>query len=215
VWSGERQTLTAMTEDFSFHLDCAPEKRPVIEGANGVSQKSDGPGHASYYVSFPRLSTRGVIRANGREYQVSGQAWMDHEWFTSELQRNQVGWDWFSVQLDNKTELMIYDFRHKDGSSDPYSSATYIAQDGRPRHLTSKDFSLQPLERWHGYPVAWSIKVPSLKLELECRAKVRNQELKDTHGGTYWEGAVDYTGSQRGVGYLEMTGYGKALRLNY
>ncbi len=213
TWNGERQTLKAVTEEFSFHLDCAPEKPFVIEGENGVSRKSEGLGHASYYVSFPRLSARGTILVSGREYQVSGQAWMDHEWFTGELGAGQVGWDWFSVQLDNKTELMIYDFRRKDGAADPFSSATYIAADGSARHLTAKDFSLQPGERWHGYPVAWSIRVPSLHLELECRAKVRDQELRDTHGGTYWEGAVDYTGSQRGVGYLEMTGYDKAFRL--
>jgi predicted secreted hydrolase len=211
VWHGEKQSLTAMTDDFSFHFECSPAKPLVLQGDRGLSQKAEGRGHASYYVSFPLLAVTGKIQVANRDYEVSGQAWMDHEWFSHQLQTDQIGWDWFSVQLDNKTELMLFDLRRKDGTTDPYSSGTYVAPDGQARHLTRGDFTLKPVEWWHRYPIAWSIEVPQLQLHLICRAKLDNQELAGSHGATYWEGAVDYSGSQQGVGYLEMTGYDKPL----
>ncbi|MDQ6704891.1 MAG: lipocalin family protein, partial [Acidobacteriota bacterium] len=111
--------------------------------------------------------------------------------------------------------------RRKDGSVDPYSSGTYIDREGRARHLTVKDFTLEPLEYWRSsktkarYPVRWRIRVPSINLTLDCNAAIPNQELSTTHGGTtYWEGAVTYSGSSKGVGYLEMTGYDKPIHLD-
>src|SRR5579862_1734637 len=111
-WSGENQTLDAMTPDFRFHLQLVPEKSFVIHGKNGVSQKAEGAGHASHYVSFTRLAVTGTIDTS----KVTGSAWMDHEWFTEQLAADEVGWDWFSVQLENHTELMLFDLRRKDGS---------------------------------------------------------------------------------------------------
>lgn len=218
-WNGERQTLAATAPAFSFHLDCSPAKPFVIQGENGVSQKGAGLGQASHYVSFPLLSVNGSIRTGGRDIAVSGQAWMDHEWFTHQLQPEQTGWDWFSVQLDNQTEVMLYDFRRKDGTPDRNSSGTFIDAAGRARHLTAHDFSLKPLEWWTSprtharYPVRWTIEIPSMNLQLECRAKLPDQELDTSRGAKYWEGAVDYSGSSRGVGYLEMTGYDRPVKM--
>jgi predicted secreted hydrolase len=221
VWNGnwqvrwdkasDVQTLTAIAEGVSFSLRLTPAKHAVINGENGVSQKAAGAGRASYYVSFPRLMVEG--RLNGAE--VSGTAWMDHEWFTQQLDASQRGWDWFSVQLENGADLMLFDLRRTDGTIDPYSSGTYIAKDGRSTHLKRDDFTLQPLEYWTSpktgakYPVKWRISVPSVGIALECTAAVREQELvsEDEAGQTYWEGAVTYSGSSPGIGYLEMTGY--------
>jgi predicted secreted hydrolase len=215
--SSGRQTLSAVAEGLRFTLRLAPETPPVIHGENGVSQKSEGAGKASYYVSFPRLRVEGTL--NGAE--VGGTAWMDHEWFTQQLDANQQGWDWFSVQLDGGVSLMLFDLRRKDGGIDPFSSGTYIARDGRSTHLKRADFELRPLESWTSpktgarYPVRWRVSVPSLKIQLECVAAIPNQELvsEDDAGPTYWEGAVTYSGSATGVGYLEMTGYGKPVRM--
>jgi predicted secreted hydrolase len=210
-WTGENQTLDAVTEHFRFHLKLTPEKPFVIQGENGVSQKAEGPGRASHYVSFPRLGVSGTI--NSRE--VSGTAWMDHEWFTEQLAPEQVGWDWFSVQLDNHTELMLFELRRKDGSLsgqsiDHYSSGTFIDARGVPRHLRHDEFTLQPLSYWHKYPVAWRLRLPALNIDLTCHAVMPDQELRG--GPDYWEGAVDYSGTQKGVGYLEMTGYEGRVR---
>jgi predicted secreted hydrolase len=204
----ERQTLDAMAEDFRFHLELNPETPFVVHGENGVSQKGNGAGRASHYVSFPLERVSGEIEAGGISHRVTGRAWMDHEWFTEQLAPDQQGWDWFSIQLDNHTELMLFDLRRKDGSLDPHSSGTFIAADGTARHLTHDDFSLEPLVRWHKYPIEWRLRVPSLNIDLICRAVIPDQELRARLAGTsYWEGAVDYKGTHTGVGYLEMTGY--------
>ena len=211
------QRLTAIAEGVDFELRLTPVKPAVINGENGVSQKAAGVGRASYYVSFPRLAVEG--RLNGAE--VSGTAWMDHEWFTEPLDASQQGWDWFSVQLENGADIMLFDLRRTDGAIDPYSSGTFIAKDGRATHLKRGDFDLEPLEYWTSsktrarYPVRWRISVPAMGISLECTAAVKGQELvsEDTPGLTYWEGAVTYSGSARGVGYLEMTGYSAPVKL--
>jgi predicted secreted hydrolase len=208
VWNGESQTLDAVTEHFRFHLLLTPEKPFVIHGENGVSQKAAGKGRASHYVSFPLLKVSGTM--NGRA--VSGQSWMDHEWFTEQLAADQVGWDWFSVQLDNKTELMLFELRRQDGSIDPYSSGTFIDAAGKARHLRREEFSLQPSKYWQKYPVEWRVRVPSLNIDLTCRAVLQDQALRAKSGPSYWEGAVDYSGSHTGMGYLEMTGYEGRVR---
>ena len=207
TWSGEGQTLDAVASDFRFHLELAPLKPFVIQGENGVSQKAAGEGRASHYVSFPLLKVSGMLTLAGPPMPVTGQAWMDHEWFTEQLAHTQVGWDWFSIQLDNNTELMLFELRHADGSIDPYSSGTFIDAAGKPRHLRQSDFTLQPVAKWGKYPVEWHIRVPSLNIDLTCRPILREQELKSKSGPSYWEGAVDYSGTQKGSGYLEMTGY--------
>ena len=202
--TGETQTLDALTPDFRFHLQLTPEKPFVIHGEKGVSQKAAGAGRASHYVSFPRLAVSGTIDA----HPVTGTAWMDHEWFTEQLAPDQVGWDWFSIQLENHTELMLFDLRRKDGSTDPYSSGTFIDARGAAHHLKHEDFTLQPLSHWGKYPVAWSIRVPSLNIDLSEKPVLEDQALHSKQGGAnYWEGAVDYSGTHKGVGYLEMTGY--------
>lgn len=221
IWNGnwqvqwdkasDQQTLTAIADDIRLSLRLTPLKPVVIQGENGVSQTGEGAGHAAYYLSFPRLAAEGTI--NGAP--VSGTAWMDHEWFTTLLDESQQGWDWFSAQLDDGADLMLFELRHKDGSIDPFSSGTYIARDGRARHLRRSDFDLQPLEYWTSpktsarYPIQWRITIPSLTMTLECSAQVKDQELvsDEKETPTYWEGAVSYSGSQRGVGYLELTGY--------
>jgi len=217
-WSGETQILDAITPQFRFHLKLEPEKPFVIQGENGVSQKAEGKGRASHYVSFPRLRVSGSLESGetGRSvaHQVQGFAWMDHEWFTEQLGSDQVGWDWFSIQLEDHTELMLFELRRKDGTIDPYSSGTFIDAAGKAHHLRREDFALQPVAKWKNYPVEWHITVPSLQLSLDCKAVLQNQELRAKSGGpTYWEGAVDYSGTRKGVGYLEMTGYDGAVNL--
>lgn len=211
------QTLAALADDIRLSLRLTPATPPVIHGENGVSVKGGAPGEASHYVSFPRLEVEGDL--NGAA--VTGTAWMDHEWFSNQLAPDQRGWDWFSVQLDDGTELMLFQLRRMDGTIDPHSSGTYIARDGRARHLARADFDLQPVAWWTSpatrarYPVRWRITVPSLSITLECSAALDAQELAGEGDVTpsYWEGAVVYTGTQRGVGYLEMTGYSRPMRL--
>ncbi|HYA64845.1 MAG TPA: lipocalin-like domain-containing protein [Candidatus Sulfotelmatobacter sp.] len=227
AWKGTDQELEAMDEHFSFSLNLHPEKPPVIHGENGVSQKAEGPGHASHYISLTRLQTSGAVQLNGKSYTVFGAAWMDHEFFTHQLERDQIGWDWFSMQLNDNSELMLFRIRRKDGSVDPFSAGTYIDPGGHSVHLRTSDFALLPKsEVWKSpdtraaYPVQWHIVVSKLGLELEVTTALKAQELTGNFRmvPNYWEGAIDLKGQRgsaavAGVGYLEMTGYDRAVEL--
>ena len=220
-WAGEQQQLQAIAQNFAVRFVMSSRKPPVVHGKNGVSQKSAGAGLASHYISFTRLSTTGTVELGGKQYEVEGTAWMDHEFFTHQLDINQSGWDWVSLQLDDNTELMLYRFRHKDGSVDSFSAGTYVDTEGKPAYLGVSDFSMQPESETYTspdtyavYPIAWRIAVPSLGLDLQLTTPLKSQELVSGMGSelSYWEGAITVGGSKdskpaKGVGYLEMTGY--------
>ncbi len=220
------QKLQAVCDQFTLVLNLKPEKRAVIHGNNGVSQKGPAPGQASHYISFTRIAADGRLDRNGNSVAVTGIAWMDHEFFTEPAPSDVAGWDWFAIQLDNDEELMLYRLRDESGAETPYSSGTYVDAQGEAQFLGAAEFSLVPGETWRSassgsrYPIAWSISVPPLKLQLSERTALKDQELftKGSVSPGYWEGAVSYGGEMRGhrvkgVGYLEMTGYGKLLRL--
>jgi predicted secreted hydrolase len=225
TWSDGDQLLEAVDERFSLNLKLDSEKPPVIHGENGISQKSESPGHASHYFSLTRLKTTGTIQLGGKSYPVSGYSWMDHEFFTQQLDEGQAGWDWFSLQLDDNTELMLFRIRRKDSSAEAYFSGTYIDASGGSSQLSKDDFLLKPeTESWQSpvthamYPVRWKISVPKLQIELEATTLLKSQELSGPSQliPTYWEGAIELDGlrggaSRKGSGYLEMTGYDKAL----
>lgn len=220
------QRLRAISEDFSVDLELTPLKPPVIQGENGVSQKAEGVGRASHYVSFTRLSASGTIDLLGEEHEVEGLAWMDHEFSTESMGPEQAGWDWMSIQLDNGEELMLYRMRLKDGTADPASSGTFVDRQGKAIHLDWSEIEMTPGEPWLSprtggrYPQRWKVSLPRLQLELECRARFADQEVVSRRelSPTYWEGAVVYSGRRgnsdvSGLGYLEMTGYDKPIEL--
>jgi predicted secreted hydrolase len=225
AWQGQTQKLQAIDDRFELRLSMQSTKPPVIHGKNGVSQKAQGPGQASHYISLTRLITDGEIEMRGSRFPVSGVAWMDHEFFTHLLEPNQVGWDWMSIQLEDNTELMLFRIRRNDGSIDPYSSATFVDVSGAATQLERSDFVLEPAgASWASpatharYPIEWKISVPKLALELHASTSLAPQELKAVSKITpsYWEGAITLTGYKashavRGVGYLEMTGYDHPL----
>jgi predicted secreted hydrolase len=229
IWNGNwfaqftdgGQQLEAVAEHFGFSLSLRPEKAPVIHGVDGISRKAAGPGRASHYISFTRLAAAGTLRAAGSIFDVEGLAWMDHEFFTHQLETDQSGWDWFSLQFNDKTELMLFRLRRKDGTADPFSAGTYVDAAGRKRNLTSADFVLTPGRTWRSpetrgvYPVEWSVRVPSLGIDINVRTPLPRQELPVRSGNTtaYWEGAIDVSGTRTGVGYLEMTGYAGAVQM--
>jgi predicted secreted hydrolase len=218
-WDGssDAQALSAIAGGVRLELRLSPLKPPVIHGRDGVSRKGPGEGQASHYVSFTRLAAEGTLDGAA----VSGTAWMDHEWFSHQLAPSQRGWDWFSAQLEDGTDLMLFQLRASDGSPDPFSAGTRVERDGRATHLERRDFELQPLAAWTSprtgarYPVRWRITVPGYGLALECAAAVDNQELaSEGTGPTYWEGAVRYSGTASGAGYLELTGYDRPVKLD-
>jgi len=201
-------------------------KPPVLHGKNGLSQKGEGEGRASYYYSLTRMQTEGELIVAGKKEKVHGISWMDHEFGSNQLREDQVGWDWFSIKLDNQTELMLYLIRRKDGSPDPYSSGTIVKSAGTTKHLALKDFRIEILDRWKSpksggaYPMKWKVAIPSEEIELEIAPAFPDQELITNRSTrvTYWEGAVAINGAFRnkpvtGLGYVEMTGYAGKLKI--
>jgi predicted secreted hydrolase len=203
----------------SFRLDLALSTltRPVPEGDRGWSVKSEEPGNASYQYSLPRLATRGTLAIGRQALPVSGLSWFDREWSTSALGRDEIGWDWFGLQLDDGRCLTINRLRRRDGSADPATAGTLISAAGRPQRLLLHDLVLEPRGTWQSpesgarYPAAWHVAVPSAALDLTIEPRLADQELRLSF--LYWEGAVAVHGRSHGAtisgsGYLEMTGYG-------
>ncbi len=209
-------------QGFALRLTARPSKPLVLEGPGGLSVKSAAPGHASLYYSATRLATAGTVEVDGRRFQVSGESWMDKEFGSSQLGPEQVGWDWFSLQLADGQDLMLYQLRRADGGVD-FESATLIGRDGRPRYLARGEWSARATARWRSpatgaeYPAGWRVEVPGEGLALAVTPRLADQENQASLAGGlfYWEGAVVVAGADgrpAGQGYVELTGYGRENR---
>jgi predicted secreted hydrolase len=219
--AGGTHHLTAGTPGFAIDLRATEDRPAAMHGDRGYSRKGAAAGNASHYYSLTRMPTIGTITLDGHAIDVTGQSWMDHEFGTSFLEPQQIGWDWFSIQLDDGSDLMIFQLRRADGSIDPRSSGTLVEPDGRTTPITLESgFRLEPGRVWKSpasgsqYPIAWTVRLPRANITLSVSAALDDQELhtERSTGVTYWEGAIDVTGQVRGHvvkgrGYLEMTGY--------
>jgi predicted secreted hydrolase len=207
--------LSAFERGVSIELDLQALKPVVLNGDRGLSRKSSGPGQASYYYSVTRLAVSGQLEVPGWRGPVSGLAWLDREWSTSALAAEQVGWDWFALQLDDGSDLMLYQLRRRDGSPGPFSAGTLVRADGSSRHLSVQDFQVQVAGYWDSplggrYPALWNVSVPDEALSLMVEPLLADQELHTVP--RYWEGAVKVSGRRQdkeigGGGYVELTGY--------
>ena len=208
----ERWRLRASDPEFALDVALEAAKPPVLNGVDGLSQKSAEPGNASYYYSITRWQTDGTLRIGDEEFRVSGLSWLDREWSSSALGADQLGWDWFALQLSDGSELMFYNLRKLDGSQDEHSAGTWIDADGTSRHIDREEIDLVVTDSWDSpeggrYPSAWKLQFPGEGLSLDIRPVMADQELFTTV--RYWEGAVDVTSQDEpaGRGYVELTGY--------
>jgi predicted secreted hydrolase len=217
---GSWHIVSAQGED-SIDLTLRTRKPPAIHGENGISVKAAGEGYASHYYSMTRLEAAG--RVNG--HHCSGRAWMDHEFGSSALRENQRGWDWYSIQLDNDSELMLYVIRRADRTPDVTSSGSLITADGRVIPIHHDQMQVATKRRWKSkksgatYPLDWNVTIPSFGISLTLHPLLDDQELvtRESTRVTYWEGAVSVSGSfdnigVSGEGYVEMTGYDRPFR---
>ena len=228
---GQTQTLRARGNsdargtkgaEMALSLRVSTTENEVLNGVNGVSQKSAGVGRASHYYSYTDLAASGTLQIGRETFRVRGTSWLDREWGSSQMAPSQVGWDWFSLRLSDGRQLMLYQLRLKNGGVEPYSSGTLTEKNGRFRHLKRRDFELiagkeryKSPESGGNYPISWKIRVPSARISLDVRAVLPEQELIPRRSGrnlSYWEGAISGAGKGlRAQGYLEMTGYGSSL----
>lgn len=187
---------------------------PIINGINGVSQKGPEAGQASHYYSMPRLTTSGTLQLGNRQYKVTGESWLDREFSSKGLAKNQTGWDWFAIQLDDGRNLMLYQIRQKNNSIDPHSAGSISKGNTESIPLTQQDFRIKVLDWWTSphtkarYPAKWKIEIPNYHLSLEITPTVADQEMRPRHeSAIYWEGSCNVTGTAAGKAYVEMTGY--------
>lgn len=208
--------LRAADDSVAIDLVVEPAKPIVLQGERGLSRKGPEPGNASYYYSMTRLRTSGMIQVAGQDFAVTGSSWLDREWSTSALRAGLAGWDWFALQFDDNTELMLYRLRGMDGSTDPFSAGTFVHDDGTTADIVASDIEIDETASWRSpidgtsYPAAWTLRVARLDLAVDIEPLLSDQELN--LAVRYWEGAVDATARRAGVtqhgrGYVELTGY--------
>lgn len=209
-------SLSAAESGVELELTLTPEKPMVLPGREGLSRKGPAPGNASFYYSFSRLRASGTLRRNGTPAVVVGTAWMDREWSTSALAGDQVGWDWFALQLEDGHDLMFYRLRSRDGEDDRFSEGLWVYPDGQSRRLSAEDVEVEVLDEWASpldgarYPSRWRVSIPSLGATFAIIPLIPDQEMALTF--RYWEGAVVVSGHRggeevAGKGYVELTGY--------
>lgn len=222
-WNGQGFDF-AMRDDarsMSFDLSTHAVKPLVLQGPNGYSTKGDAAGAASQYYSFTRLATTGALRIDGQRYAVRGTSWMDKEFGSNQLAPGQTGWDWWSLQLDDGRELMLYRLRR--GEETDFARGTLVEASGQARILAPEEWRSESIEIWKSgatestYPSRWRVRVPGAGLDLDVVPELADQEnVGRLSGGVhYWEGAVsvrDAKGTAIGQGYVELTGYGRGSR---
>ena len=213
-------SVKAKKGDVAIELTLDPVKPVVYHGYEGLSQRGRKQGNASYYYSITRLDSKGKISIKDQTFNVTGSSWFDREWSTSTLEKQQVGWDWFALQLNDGRDFMFYKLRRNDNSMDRYSNGTIVYKNGETQYLNVEDVDLEETDFWQSphsnvsYPSAWKIKIPKENLELTVEPFMLDQENNLTV--RYWEGTVKVTGIQHndrnkeqvsGFGYVELAGY--------
>lgn len=206
--------------DALLTLALDPAKPVVVFGENGVSRKGVSQSASSHYLTFPRLKVSGSLKLGTEILEVSGDAWMDHEFSSSQLDEGQVGWDWVALQFYDSTEIMVYRMRHADGSTDAASRLVMIDKGGAQRALRADAFSWRELGEWRSshsgarYPIEVEVGFEDRTYRLRPLSKDQEQGGEIT-GLPYWEGAcdvLDTKGDVVGRAFLELAGYAGDLR---
>jgi predicted secreted hydrolase len=198
--------INANGADFAYALRLDADRALVLQGEAGYSRKSER-GQASYYYSQPYFKAGGSITIDGERVDVTGLAWLDREWSSQPLASDQSGWDWLSLHFNSGEKLMLFRLRQTDGNN--YISGKWFLPDGKARQIASADITMTPTAMTEisrrTIPTGWDIAIAPLALAISCRPLNARSWMGTSF--PYWEGPINFTGSQSGVGYLEMTGY--------
>jgi predicted secreted hydrolase len=207
--------------DFSFALDLKSTQPLLLQGERGYSRKGPDPRAASYYYSQPQLTVGGEMVIDGRRQQVSGTAWLDHEWSSDYVDASAQGWDWAGINLDDGGALMVFRMRDPQGG-ERWASATLRSAGGRVQVFESRDVEWVPGRKWRSprtgveYPVQWRVRVGNRTYEIEPSMPDAELDSRSSTGTIYWEGPVNLRlpgGARVGRGYLEMTGYAGKMEM--
>jgi predicted secreted hydrolase len=218
--SGDTYTATVVAREFSFALTFTASGAPMRNGDGGVSRKGPRPAQASFYYSRPQLAAAGSLTLGERALAVRGNAWLDHEWSSEYLAPEAQGWDWTGINFDDGGALMAFRIRARDGSV-LWAGGTLRDASGRVRALAPDEVRFDERKRWRSprtgidYPVAFRVQANGRTVELTPLIEDAELDSRASVGTVYWEGAVRVQegGRAAGRGYLELTGYGSALRI--
>jgi predicted secreted hydrolase len=213
--------------EFTLHLTLTPTQAPLIQGERGYSRKGPRPEQASYYYSEPQLRVSGSVTrpvTGGGSSQsvtaVTGVAWLDHEWSSTLLDANAVGWDWLGANLFDGSALMAFKVRGRDGHA-IWAHAAMRDRDGHVTTFAPNEVEFTPRRTWRSprtntpYPVAMTVRTGALTWQLDPLMDDQELDSRQSTGAVYWEGAarVSRYGAELGRAYLELTGYAGALRM--
>ncbi len=216
-----RTRVDAAAQGFGFDLHLAATQPVLLQGDAGISRKGPDAAQASYYLSEPQLAVTGSLTLDGRTREVTGRAWLDHEWSDALLDPDAVGWDWIGMNLDDGGALTAFQVRRKDGSA-LWAGGSLRGADGSVRNFGPDEVVFTPGRVWTSpqtqarYPVEWTLETPAGRFAVRARLDAQELDSRASTGAVYWEGLSDLfdaEGRRVGRGYLELTGYAAPLRL--
>ena len=221
---GHRYRTQVQARDFGWELHLAATQPVLLQGEAGWSRKAPDPAYASHYLSEPQLAASGRLwLGQGQALDVTGRAWLDHEWSDALLAPGAVGWDWVGMNLADGGALTAFRLRRADGSA-LWAGGSLRSADGRLRSFGADEVRFTPLRWWQSpatqarYPVQWRLETPAGTHELRARLDAQELDSRASTGTVYWEGLSDLfdaQGRRVGRGYLELTGYASPLRLGW
>ena len=207
-------------QEFQLDFTFAPTQPPLLQGENGLSRKGPAQQSASYYYSLPHLKVSGTLARNGLSQSVGGSAWLDHEWSSSYMAREAIGWDWVGINLDDGGALMAFRMRDKSGGSF-WAGGAYRRANGSAKVFSPDEVRFTPRREWRSartgtsYPVSWLVRAGDREVVIEPLFDDQEHDARASTGTIYWEGAVRalHDGKPTGLGYLELTGYWRRMNL--
>ena len=193
----------------------------IKQGDNGYSKKTQDERLRSYYYSQPFINAKGTLNIEGNSVRVTGKGWFDHEWTSHLANSEAMGWDWFSLHLDDGSKLMAFRMHamnenmknSKSKHSEIFTTASYIAENGTKETIDQAKVSIMPTayetinegESPRSVPTAWRIQIPEKDIDLSIRPFKESQWNNSLF--PYYEGRVEIKGSHSGSGFMELTGY--------
>jgi predicted secreted hydrolase len=205
---------------FAMELTLDASAPPLLQGERGVSRKGPDPADASYYYSRPQLAVEGSVAFDEKTREVSGVAWLDHEWSSRLMPQGGVGWDWIGINFDDGSALMAFRIRDANGGA-LWAGGAYRDRQDVSRALVPGDVDFIAQRSWRSprtaiaYPVSFRVRAGDIDVTLEPLLDDQELDARAGVGTVYWEGAMraSIRGRVAGRGYLELTGYGEPLRI--
>lgn len=206
--------LSASSSVASINFDLDTTKRPLILDGDGYFNQ--GLANYTYYYSQTANTLTGSFTLNGTTENVSGTAWIDRQYgdfnpFTGEK------YEWFSLQLDNGTDLNLWNVFTADRTipNDPKYKilAAYVDESTQ---YTISDFEIERMEYFFtadnqkSYSKKWRLTSVSKNIDLIITANHTTSEVDITQlSFRFFEGSITISGTidgnvVNGVGFAEL-----------